>query len=143
VSEKTIDALSNLREPKSILPVITVNTRLSSKSTIRTPESNQLLNVEPLQVSPVTPISSDENKKLLGFWPFRKSNDLNRSSNTPPEPSWSEDDEDEEDEDEEVTNMTLIDDNRKEHYEVMIESQPIQYESLHHPNTTAISLQSS
>jgi hypothetical protein len=134
VSEKTIDALSNLREPKSILPVI--STRLSSK-----PIPDQLLN-EPLQVSPVTPIS-DENKKLLGFWPFRKSNDLNRSSNTPPEPSWSEDDEDEEDEDEEVTNMTLMNDNRKGHYEKMMESQPIQYESLHHPNTTTISLQSS
>ncbi|KAI8886244.1 ras GEF, partial [Backusella circina FSU 941] len=121
VSEKTIDALSNLREPKPT----TSPTSLATTTTV-----NGRFN-------------GDESKKLLGFWPFRRSSDLNRSSiNTPPEPSWSEDEEDEDEEDEEVTTMTLINNDRKRHYEKIIESQPIQYESIHHPDpTSTISLQ--
>ncbi|KAI8887700.1 ras GEF [Backusella circina FSU 941] len=154
VSEKTIDALSSLREPSKPRSVSSPTSSIYGRpSTISSPNSltittgvnlyngvnnsgnnmnsnsssllgnassfmrfsngnsnnnsgisleNDNGSLSPSSAS--TPVNGEENKRSLGgFWPFRKSSEMNRSSvntdnsTTPPGPSWSEEDEDDDD----------------------------------------------
>jgi hypothetical protein len=149
VSEKTIDALSSLREPSKPRSVSSPTSSIYGRpSTINSPtsltittgvniyngnsnsSSNSMNNTSLLgnassfmrfsnsnnnsgisfenENGNLSPVNGEETKRSLGgFWPFRKSSELSRSSvntdnsNTPPGPSWSEEDEDDDEEDDE------------------------------------------
>lgn len=139
VSEKVIDALSNLREPpkprsvssptssrynsdsnvslsittamasNSNTPVATspstaTNNNNSITSFIRfNSSSSSSTSSNTQQQQPNEEATDEESKKSIvgGFWPFRKSTDMSRSSvNTEDPPSWHDDFDDDEDEDE-------------------------------------------
>lgn len=145
VSEKTIDALSNLREPSKIRPISPPTTATGGFTSPTRPNSNAF-NISPSGSSVTNApmslmtsssllsnntsalgstssfmrfnsntsatdtttephISSTEETKrsLAGFWPFKKSTDINRNITDsvlfiPQEQSWSEDEDDEDDE---------------------------------------------
>ncbi|KAK4515679.1 Astra associated protein 1 Asa1 [Mucor velutinosus] len=143
VSEKVIDALSNLREPPKPRSISSpTSSRYNSDSNVNLSITTSLTNnsTTPTTTSPLTATNNngsilsnassfirfnssssssthqqqpnedttdEESKKSIvgGFWPFRKSTDMSRSSvSTEDPPSWHDefdDDEDEDDEDDE------------------------------------------
>lgn len=156
VSEKVIDALSNLREPSKPRSISSPtssrynsdsNVSLSITTTMTNNNNNYSGNSTPVTTSPSTATNNnnsilgnassfirfnsssnhhhqpnedttadEESKKSIvgGFWPFRKSTDMSRSSvSTDDPPSWhddfddDEDDEDEEDEEDEEEEQVL------------------------------------
>ncbi|CAO3625354.1 unnamed protein product [Mucor fragilis] len=155
VSEKVIDALSNLREPPkprsissptssrynsdsnvslSITTTMTHNSSASPATTspstaannnssilgnassfIRFNSSSSTHQQQQQQPHEDAAIADDESKKSIvgGFWPFRKSTDMSRSSvSTEDPPSWhdafdDDDDEDDEDEDDQENEQRL------------------------------------
>jgi hypothetical protein len=165
VSEKVIDALSNLREPPKPRSISSpTSSRYNSDSNVNLSITTTLTansgNSTPMTISPSTATASNNNSSILGnassfmrfnssnsqqqnhnneegttdeenkksivggFWPFRKSTDMSRSSvNTDDPPSWNEDfddddeeeDDDDDDDDEEEQDTQVLEQQTNKH----------------------------
>ncbi|KAF1798761.1 ras guanine nucleotide exchange factor domain-containing protein [Mucor lusitanicus] len=165
VSEKVIDALSNLREPPKPRSIssptssrynsdsnvsLSITTTMTNSSTATTPmttspstatnnNSSILGNASSFmrfnssthqQQQPSEDATDEDSKKSIvgGFWPFRKSTDMSRSSvNTEDPPSWHDDFDDDEDEDDEDD-----DDEEEEDEQVLQQQQQQQQQAVKH-----------
>ncbi|KAI8085792.1 ras guanine nucleotide exchange factor domain-containing protein [Gilbertella persicaria] len=116
VSEKAIDALSNLREPpKPRSTPSPTSHRFSSDLGLRPVNNIAIPPITATRVNSNTeaenPATVEESKRSIvgGFWPFKKNLDVSRASLTTDYHQWSEEDDEDDDDDEEEEIVNQLD----------------------------------